>query len=154
VVDESFAVPPRFKMAGTEEKVVLKRAVADLLPEAIVNRPKSGMMVPVQKWFKDELREFARAVLFPNRRRVTGFLSRPKLPESSIGDPGRQALIWEYLEPSVVEGWMSLPEPPRRLGAKLWLLLSLELWLRSHAAPAAAAPPVPSRSDEPVRLPC
>ena len=51
VVEASFAIPPEFKLSGASEKAVLKRAVADLLPDVILSRPKSGMMVPVQSWF-------------------------------------------------------------------------------------------------------
>ena len=67
IVDAAFATPACFKVSGVNEKVVLKLAVADLLPEEVIRRPKSGMMVPVQKWFKDELREFARGVLLPGK---------------------------------------------------------------------------------------
>ena len=55
VVDRAFTVPPQLKLAGTEEKWVLKRAVADLLPDTIVRRPKSGMRVPVQQWLRAHL---------------------------------------------------------------------------------------------------
>ncbi|HEY9843484.1 MAG TPA: asparagine synthase-related protein, partial [Candidatus Obscuribacterales bacterium] len=37
---------------GTVEKYILKQAVADLLPDHILHRPKSGMQVPVELWFK------------------------------------------------------------------------------------------------------
>jgi asparagine synthase (glutamine-hydrolysing) len=50
VIDHAFTVPPRLKLAGTSEKWVLKEAVRDLLPATIVDRPKSGMRVPVQRW--------------------------------------------------------------------------------------------------------
>ena len=63
IVEASFAVPPAMKLRGAEEKIVLKRAVADLLPEAILTRPKSGMMVPVNAWTRRELRPFVDAVL-------------------------------------------------------------------------------------------
>ena len=41
-------IPPQYKLAGAQEKAVLKQAVADILPREIIERPKSGMMVPVQ----------------------------------------------------------------------------------------------------------
>jgi asparagine synthase (glutamine-hydrolysing) len=60
VVEASFAIPPEMKLEGTVEKAVLKRAVADLLPREIIERPKSGMLVPVQAWFRKDLRRHAR----------------------------------------------------------------------------------------------
>jgi asparagine synthase (glutamine-hydrolysing) len=110
VVEASFSIPPALKLAGAEEKAVLKAAVADLLPEAILTRPKSGMLVPVQGWFRRELRRFARGVLLDRRART-----RP------------------YLNPELVREWLAYRGNvwPRH-GVKLWLLLTLELWLRAQ----------------------
>jgi asparagine synthase (glutamine-hydrolysing) len=106
VVDASFAIPPEHKLAGSVEKAVLKAAVADLLPAEIVHRPKSGMLVPVQAWFAGEMRAYARGLLLDRRART-----RP------------------YLAPEVVRHWLDTPRAPKR-GVKIWLLLTLELWLR------------------------
>ncbi|PKL75236.1 MAG: asparagine synthase, partial [Candidatus Melainabacteria bacterium HGW-Melainabacteria-1] len=48
----ALATPPQLKLKGTIEKYILKQAVADLLPERILHRPKSGMQVPVELWFR------------------------------------------------------------------------------------------------------
>lgn len=110
IVDMSFAIPPEYKLTGTTEKAVLKQAVADLLPETILTRPKSGMLVPVQYWFRKELKEFARACLLD-----------------------RQARTRPYLNQATVRTWLNYEGVlfPRH-GVKLWLLLSLELWLRAQ----------------------
>lgn len=110
IVDFSFALPPHYKLTGTTEKVVLKQAVADLLPEAILTRPKSGMLVPVQGWFRNELKGFARAHLLHRQSRIRPYLN--------------QDLIREWLD---YKGCLF----PRH-GVKLWLLLTLELWLRAQ----------------------
>ena len=110
VVAASFAIPPEFKLSGASEKAVLKRAVADLLPEVILTRPKSGMMVPVQSWFARDLRPMARSLLL-----------------------GRRARIRPYLDQAVVREWLEVrPRQRPRAGVKLWLLLTLELWLRAN----------------------
>jgi len=106
VVDASFAIPPEHKLAGSVEKAVLKAAVADLLPAEIVHRPKSGMLVPVQAWFAGELRAYARDLLLDRRARTA-----------------------PYLDAATVKHWLDTPRAPRR-GVKIWLLLTLELWLR------------------------
>ncbi len=108
VVELSFAIPPVFKVEGANEKAVLKRAVADLLPPSILARPKSGMMVPVQRWFKGELRRYAADMLL-----------------------GRRALTRPYLNERTVRDWLAFQGQlwPRH-GVKLWLLLTLEVWLR------------------------
>lgn len=108
VVSASFTIPPQFKLSGASEKAVLKRAVADLLPEIILTRPKSGMLVPVQGWFARDLRPMARSLLL-----------------------GRRARIRPYLDQTLVREWLEgRPHLRPRAGVKLWLLLTLELWLR------------------------
>ncbi|MEE1927174.1 asparagine synthase C-terminal domain-containing protein [Streptomyces sp. TRM 70351] len=110
VVDHAFAVPPRWKLAGTSEKWILKEAVRDLLPATVVDRPKSGMRVPVQQWLRGPLRELAEELLFGRSARARGLFRTDTLRAWTRG-----------------EGLL-LP----RHGGKLWLVLTLELWLRAY----------------------
>jgi hypothetical protein len=41
-------------------------------------------------------------------------------------------MIWRYLEPEPVQRWLQY-EGSDRHGLKLWMLISLELWLQTHA---------------------
>lgn len=108
IVEASFRIPPAFKLSGVSEKAVLKRAVSDLLPAAILERPKSGMMVPVQGWFQRELKGYARGLLL-----------------------SRGARIRPYVNTQLVREWLAYRgELWPRYGVKLWLLLTLELWRR------------------------
>lgn len=50
----------------------MKQAVRDLLPPTILNRPKSGMLVPVQAWLRGPLRELADDLLFGPQTRARG----------------------------------------------------------------------------------
>lgn len=110
VVEAAFAMPPGHKLEGTIEKTVLKRAVADLLPAPIIDRPKAGMRVPVQTWFRGPLR----------RQGSKQLLSR-------------KALITDYLDRSTIKEWTKYDgDPQGRYGRKLWLLLSLEHWLQAQ----------------------
>ncbi|NET08997.1 MAG: asparagine synthase, partial [Symploca sp. SIO2B6] len=67
IVELSMQIPPEYKVAGVQDKAILKQAVADLLPNRILYRPKSGMMVPVQLGFKKYWQRQARALLL-NRK--------------------------------------------------------------------------------------
>ncbi|MFD3451955.1 asparagine synthetase B family protein [Streptomyces sp. NPDC058691] len=110
VIDHAFATTPELKLRGTAEKWVLKEAVRDLLPATVVDRPKSGMRVPVQQWLSGPLRELGGDLLL-----------------------GRAARQRGLFRPDTVRTWMRgegtlLP----RQGGKLWLVLTLELWLRAY----------------------
>ena len=47
-------LPDAFKRSGRHGKVVLKKAVADLLPPGILARKKHGFGVPLGAWFRGE----------------------------------------------------------------------------------------------------
>ncbi|BDA73263.1 asparagine synthase [Calothrix sp. PCC 7716] len=108
VVDLSMQIPPQYKLSGVEEKAVLKQAVADIVPDAIINRPKSGMMVPVQLGFRKYWQREARSLLL-----------------------NRNAMTAPYFNQSLIKDWLNYRgDTWRRYGVKLWLLVSLEIWLQ------------------------
>lgn len=109
VIDHAFRIPPRLKLAGTSEKWILKEAVRDLLPATIVDRPKSGMRVPVQQWLSGPLRDLGHDLLLGSSARARDLFRQDTIRAWLRGDG---ALL------------------PRQ-GGKLWLVLSLELWLRA-----------------------
>src|SRR5207248_9261056 len=54
---------PSLKVRGMSLKRVLKRSVSDLLPRDILARPKRGFGVPLDRWFREDLRSYAAGML-------------------------------------------------------------------------------------------
>jgi asparagine synthase (glutamine-hydrolysing) len=118
VVEMAMMMPVRRKLRlrGGRSKVVLKQAFADLLPPPIRTRAKMGFGVPIDRWFRGELKDELRAVLLDPIALDRG-LFRPEAVS---------ALVEEHVS--------GRREHPYRL----WCLLMLELWFRNHLdAPAA-----------------
>ncbi len=109
VVDVAFQIPAELKRKGQIEKHLLKEAVRDLLPAQVIERPKSGMMVPVEAWFQGPLKKLAQERLLDGLTHYEIFDRR-------------------WLERLV--NWKLGGLRPRR-GVKIWLLLTLEAWLRT-----------------------
>jgi len=108
IVQLSMQIPPEYKLSGAEEKAVLKSAVADLLPEVILNRPKSGMIMSMQQWFRHLWYREAKQLLL-----------------------SRNAAIAPYLNQELIRNWLNYRgEVWHRYGLKLWLLVTLEIWLQ------------------------
>ena len=63
VVELAARMPRRLKFRRGRGKRILREVFADLLPEAIQRRPKMGFGVPLDHWFRHELKDFARDVL-------------------------------------------------------------------------------------------
>jgi asparagine synthase (glutamine-hydrolysing) len=103
------SLPDGYKRRGGAGKRVLKRAVEDLLPAAILRRRKHGFGVPLGEWFRGELRPMVEDVL----------LAQPRLGHRLRVERVR-ALFHDHLA--------------RRAdhGHQLWTLLTLELWMRRH----------------------
>lgn len=114
VVELSMAVPARLKLKGSIEKHILKEAVRDLLPPEIIARPKSGMLVPVESWCRGPLLPAARERLLDGLAPYDLFRR-------------------DWLE-RLLAGKLGGLRP--RHGAKIWLLMTLESWLRSTIARA------------------
>jgi asparagine synthase (glutamine-hydrolysing) len=118
------AMPARFKVCGWRTKVVLREALRDLVPPAILARGKMGFPVPVGRWFRG--------------------LSWP-LVEEFVLSP--RALRRGFFRPEVLR---RIAEEHRagaaEHGDRLWLLVNLEMWQRifldGEDVPAIESTPV------------
>ena len=102
-------IPAGLKMVGMETKHLFKQAVAELVPDEILNRPKQGFGVPIQQWINQQLRGRIRDTLNDQRTLQRGYISRNHV----------EVLLKEH-------------ERGRRdHSMALWSLLMLELWHRN-----------------------
>jgi asparagine synthase (glutamine-hydrolysing) len=101
-------LPRRARVRGWSRKRALKVAVKDLLPAEILGRRKRGFGVPLDRWFRSDLRPFVEGTLGAPDARVRGHL------DSSAID----RLVREH------------QQGVANHGHALWTLLTLELFLR------------------------
>ena len=102
-------LPPAVKVRALSLKRVLKRAMADLLPDEILARRKHGFGVPLDRWFREELASYTASMLGADarlRRRLNGAVVDRILAEHNAR--------------------------ARNHGHALWTLLTLELFLRQR----------------------
>ncbi len=57
VMEFSYRIPHRFKYAGKDKKHILKDIAYDYIPRNLLDRPKVGFGVPLDKWLRGGLRE-------------------------------------------------------------------------------------------------
>jgi asparagine synthase (glutamine-hydrolysing) len=112
VVELALAMPlkRKLRLRRGRSKVILKQAFADLIPSSIRQRPKMGFGVPIDRWFRGELKDELRSVLLDPVGQRRG-LFRPEAVA---------VLINEHVEGR------------RDHAYRLWALLMLELWFRHH----------------------
>ena len=108
VVELAIAMPISLKLRGRCGKRILKHAFGDLLPREVFRRRKTGFGVPLDRWFRNELKEMAHDVLLSERAIGRGYFRRAALEQ----------LLAEHMASR------------RDHSARLWSLLILELWHR------------------------
>ena len=109
-------LPSHMKMRGTEGKLIAKRALRGRVPDEILDRPKMGFGVPLERWFREELRDLPGERLLDPSALDRGYLERTALEE----------LIGEHRSGRADHSW------------RLWALLALDSWHREvEEAPAA-----------------
>jgi len=101
------SIPPELKLKnGVESKYIFKKAVEPYLPHDIIYRKKMGFGVPIEHWFRHELRDMVRDILLSQQATQRGYFRRDYI-EGILNRHQNQGESWQYL---------------------IWNLLMLELW--------------------------
>jgi len=105
------SLPDKFRIRGMTTKWILREAGKQILPAAILKRPKVGFRVPVARWFRAEMRGFLLDHL-----------------------QGSDSLTRHYYAPKVLDRTLAEHLEGRQNHEKLlWSLLNLEIWHRQYA---------------------
>jgi len=109
IAEFAWSLPSTWKVAGAganDGKLILRRLLARFLPAELIDRPKQGFEPPVGRWLRDDLRDWAEALLAP----------------ASLAGSG-------LLEPAVVRArWQEHLSGRRNWAYPLWVVLMLQAW--------------------------
>jgi asparagine synthase (glutamine-hydrolysing) len=108
LVEFALRLPRSARVRGLSRKRALKAAAADLLPREIQTRRKRGFGVPLDRWFRSDLRSYVEGTLGAPDARVRAHLA-PEALDRMLGEHQRGVA---------------------NHGHALWTLLTLELFLR------------------------
>lgn len=107
LVNYAFRLPASLKVRGPRLKYLLKEAFAHELPDSILKRRKQGFGIPLDLWFRTDLRSYVHGMLGPGSR------------------------VRHRLNPDAVDDLLSVHDSGRRnYGHGIWALLTLEMFLR------------------------
>ena len=109
LVEYVSALPDQMKLRGFTTKVILRKAFEDLLPASVARRGKMGFGVPLDTWFRTDLRDYLGDLLLDSSARYRSYLSAPYVHE----------LVRRHQAGLV------------NASQQLWSILTFELWLRS-----------------------
>ena len=104
-------LPDHYRVRGFTTKWILRRAAASLIPKPILERPKVGFRVPVNRWFQGPMRDFLHEHLC-----------------------GADSKTRAYFDAKVLDRTLDEHVAGRQNHEKLlWALLNLEIWHRQYA---------------------
>lgn len=116
LVEFAASLPVDLKVRNGQTKYLLKTAMRGTLPDRILDRDKMGFGVPIERWFRQDCREFVRDILLSDRCLSRGYF-RPERVRQMID--AHQQTETNY-------------------GYRLYALLMLELWHREYVDGARA----------------
>ncbi len=100
------SLPPGLKAARGRRKLALRSALRGWIPDEILDGPKRGFRLPVARWLRGELRDYAREVLLDPGSRSRGWCEvrevRRLLDEHTAGTHDHGRGIWTLL---ILELW-------------------------------------------------
>jgi asparagine synthase (glutamine-hydrolysing) len=106
LVEYAAATPSRFKIHGTDTKVILKKIMEGRLPNRILRRRKMGFPTPLEIMFRGELFNYAHDTLLSDRALNRGYFEaaavRRLLLDHRSGRAANHRQIWQLL---VLEEW-------------------------------------------------
>ena len=100
-------LPASMRLRGTTTKWILRAAMKDRLPEAILSRPKMGFPVPVGEWLRG-----------PWRHLLSEFVASPRARDRQLFQP-------HAVDQVIAEHIAGVNHSER-----LWALLNFEIWAR------------------------
>jgi asparagine synthase (glutamine-hydrolysing) len=106
IVEFSWRLPPALKLRGRIGKWVLRQLLYRRVPRPLVDRPKMGFSVPIDRWLRGPLRPWAE-----------GLLSTETLARDGLLDPA-----------PIARAWQDLQSGRRDTGAALWAVIMFQAW--------------------------
>ena len=104
----AFRLPANFKIQGKTGKYIFKRAMADYVPNTVIERTKMGFSVPLAEWFRTSLKSIFQSLVLSGR--MEEFLSLAEVRR-----------LWEAHQ-----------SRRHNHDRKLWNLLMLAAWSQRH----------------------
>jgi len=101
VVEFAWSLPLSMKIRDGRGKWLLRKMLDRYVPRSLIERPKMGFGVPIDQWLRGPLRDWAEALLAPERLQREGFFNvapiRKKWDEHLSGSQNWADRLWGIL---------------------------------------------------------
>jgi asparagine synthase (glutamine-hydrolysing) len=101
MIELSYQIPHNFKIRRGEKKYILKKLLSAMIPSHLFSKEKKGFSIPVQKWFRGELKNFLRGALRSETFTQLGFFDNKALDrlfnEHLSGKSNHGNILWSLM---------------------------------------------------------
>jgi asparagine synthase (glutamine-hydrolysing) len=108
LVEYASGLPASYKLSHWNNKVILRKMAATLLPESIINRKKHGFDVPIQRWMCNDLKTYFWDLVSSRSFDELEIIGRSQVQEiwseMENGVQNRTRQIWSLL---ILAAWVS-----------------------------------------------
>ena len=123
IVEFALGLPLGLKIRDGESKWILRRVLEKYVPSKLIDRPKMGFGIPIDRWLRGPLKAWAGDLLAPDRLKREGYF-RPE---------------------AITRKWNEHQTGNRNWHRHLWAVLMFQAWLEAErsAAPPELVPAFP-----------
>jgi len=111
ILDYAYQLQLKDKITKRKGKLILRDILNRYVPAEMIDRPKQGFSIPIDRWLRGSLKSWAEDLL-----------SSKKIKEFGILDPAKTSLLWK----SHLSGTYNN-------GERLWTILMLQSWLENRS---------------------
>lgn len=115
VLEFAASLDPSMKLNRFETKYLLKQTLRERVPQAILERPKTGFPVPFERWLQGPLRDRAHALLLGPSSRVCRYIEAPALTRLLQSKGGQAQTVFSMLALELWHRQFDSPAQPRKL---------------------------------------
>ena len=127
VVEFAMKLPLSFKIRGLKGKYIFRRMLEDHLPAEVLARPKIGFAVPLDEWFREELRGAVHGFLTENGGFINELFDSGRVKEVFAAHHRGEDLSLVLYSLLVLELWGRIflrGESPQELSDRISFLLT------------------------------
>jgi len=107
VVEFAWRLPLSLKVRNGQRKWLLRQVLYKYVPASLIERPKTGFGIPIERWLRGPLRDWAEALLDERLLREEGFLNhqavREKWDQHLSGNCNWAYALWSVL---MFQAWL------------------------------------------------
>jgi asparagine synthase (glutamine-hydrolysing) len=101
ILEFAWRLPLSMKIKGNQGKQILRQVLYQYVPRNLIERPKQGFLIPIDRWLRGPLRDWAEELLDERKLVIEGFLAPVQIRqiwnEYLAGKNSAHNFLWDVL---------------------------------------------------------